>query len=142
MTVYPPSSHSSPPSSALLLCPSGMTCPWSHGKGGPEPGFEPRPPGLGVSAFAPPPPDRIALGLGFGAYSSYRRAGEIGQNQQFPSLLTLLFLSLSWLASGFKRTHTLEVGMRAAEHVYKPPSSICSFHSPTYYSIRVSLLQG
>lgn len=108
MTVYPHSSHSSPPSSVLSLCPSVMTCPWSHGKGGTEPGFESRPPGPGVSALGPPPPDRIALGMGFGAYSSYRRAGEIGQNQQFPSLLTLLFLGMSWLASGFKRTHTLE----------------------------------
>ena len=85
-----------------------MTCLRSHGQGGTEPGFAPRPPGLGVSALGPPPPDRMALGVGFEAYSSCRRAGETGPNQQFPPLLTLLFLGMSWLASGFKRTHTLE----------------------------------
>lgn len=85
-----------------------MTCPWSHGKGGTEPGFESLPPGPGVSALAPPPPDRIALGMGLERIALMEGLGKLVRNQQLPSLLTLLFLGMSWLASGFKRTHTLE----------------------------------
>lgn len=62
--------------------------------------FEPRPPGLGVSALAPPPADRTALGVGFGAYSSYRRAGETGPNQLVSSS-TDTFISWYVLA-GFR----------------------------------------